>query len=470
MIRRLIRQPGFVLALVNFCLGLVWMVVIRPLDAPDEPAHLQAVMQVRTQHILPEVHYAPGNPAGKVISPPSDRDTHAYIMKHLSQLPVNDDYVLIPNESTQPPLYYLVAGSVGHFVPAAPQMVLYVARLVAILFGAATVYFCWLTAREVAPGAPVWAIASAGVVALLPQFCFNSAHASNDSTISLAATGAFYVWIRGLRHPEFDRHLFGAGATLGLALLSKLTAVALIPGLALVVLFRIFHVSPSISGFGNWLERSLRMVVGATAGTLLICAWWFIRNIFTYGEPTGMAVALRFFARRFTKADFTRPGTARDLVRYTLENLWGRFGWNDITLPQNWYHFCNGAALVLTVLSALAGIALLVMWVTTRRSPDVTWQALFVFLVVGLMLFVGYVQFNKTIAYQPQARYFFIMLLPGALLLTGGICALARTRVLRLAVVVIVLVALGLLNTLAILTVHNAGAAIGGVRANATHT
>jgi hypothetical protein len=63
-----------------------------------------------------------------------------------------------------------------------------------------------------------------------------------------------------------------------------------------------------------------------------------VRNVFTYGEPTGTNAALHFFARKFIKADFTRRRTASDLFRYTLENLWGRFGWNDITLPHEWYH------------------------------------------------------------------------------------------------------------------------------------
>src|SRR4030095_3518441 len=99
----------------------------------------------------------------------------------------------------------------------------------------------------------MWAIASGGVVALLPSLCFDSAHVSNDSTAQLTTTAAFYVWIRGLRHPEFDRRLLGAGAMLGLSLLSKLTAVALIPGLAFVILFRMFQVRPSTSCLGHWL-------------------------------------------------------------------------------------------------------------------------------------------------------------------------------------------------------------------------
>jgi 4-amino-4-deoxy-L-arabinose transferase-like glycosyltransferase len=426
-------------------------------------------MQVRKQHILPEIHYGPGKTAREIVSPPGDPETVAYIAKLRPKLPVNDDYVLVPDESWQPPLYYLAAGLVTQLVPPRPQTVLYIGRLLAVLFGAATVYFCWLATRELAPQAPMWAIASAGLVMLLPALCFDSAHVSNDSIAQLTATAAFYVWIRGLRHPEFDRRLFGAGVMLGLAILSKLTAVALIPGLALVILFRMFQVRPSALGLGDWLKRSLSMIGGAILGMVLVCGWWFVRNLFTYGEPTGTAETLRSFTGRFTKADFTLPGTARNLARYTLENLWGRFGWNDITLPQEVYRLCNGAALVLVGLSVLAAIGVFGLWVTGRRSPDpVKWQICLVFFAVASAMATAFIQFNKSIVYMPQARYFFILLLPGALLLTGGLYTLTARRALRVAALAVLFVALGLLNTLALVTVREAGVAIGGVRENLT--
>jgi 4-amino-4-deoxy-L-arabinose transferase-like glycosyltransferase len=461
---RFVRQPGLILATINFCIGAVWMVVIRPLDALDEPAHLQAIMQVRKQHILPEIHYGRGKTAAEV-TPPGDPETVAYIEKIRAKLPVNDAYVLVPDESWQPPLYYLIAGLVTQLVSPRPQIVLYIGRLIAILFGAATVYFCWLTAKELAPQAPMWATVSAGVVALLPQFCFNSAHVSNDSTVTLTATAAFYVWIRGLRYPAFDQRLLVTGAMLGLAILSKLTAVALIPGLALVILFRMVQVRPAESGWGNWLKRGLYMIAGATLGTVLVCGWWFVRNVFVYGEPTGTAETLRSFAGRFSKADFALSQTARDVLRYTLENLWGRFGWNDITLPHDVYRLCNITALVLVSLSVLAGIGVFVLSATRRRPLNlVAWQALLVFVVIGLLLFAGFIQFNKSIIYQPMARYFVILHLPGALLLTGGLYTLAARRALRMFVFSLLFMGLGLLNALALVTVIKAGPAPGGVR------
>ncbi len=429
-IRDFIGQPGFILAAINFCLGLVWMSVIPPLDAPDEPAHLEAIMQVRKEHKLPEVHFAAGSRAGEIIGSPSDAETRSYILKQRSKLPVNDEYVALPYKSVQPPLYYVSAGLVAQLVPPNPLTVLYVGRLVAILFGAASVYFCWLATRELAPRAPIWAIASAGTIALLPEFCFTNAHAANDSAVNLAATAAFDVWIRGL--------------------------------------FRMFQVRPSALGWSNWLKRALSMVAGAALGTVLVCGWWFIRNIFTYGEPSGTSAEIRLVAGNFIKADFSDPRTAGNLLRYTLESLWGRFGWNDITLHQQVYHFCNSAALLLICLSALAGIGLFGLWLTRRQAPDVaTWQLL-IFLAVGLTLLIGYIQYNAKIAYQPQARYFFILLLPGALLLTGGVYVLAARRPLRAAVCTFIFIGLAVLNALGLASIGRAGIAIGGARQHVT--
>jgi 4-amino-4-deoxy-L-arabinose transferase-like glycosyltransferase len=446
---------------------LVWIVVIPPLDAPDEPAHLKAIMQVREQHTLPQVHYARGNSAIRIASSSGDSDT--YVAKLLSTLPVNDEYVLLPYKSVQPPLYYLAAGLAAQFAPAIPQVVLYIGRLVAVLFDAVTVYLCWLAIRELIPKAPILAIASASVVALLPEICFTSAHAANDSAINLSATAAFYIWIRGLRHPEFDPYMFRAGAMLGVAFLSKLTAGVLIPGLVLLVIFRMFQVRPNFVEFHNWLRRCLHLGAGAMLGLILVCGWWFVRNIFVYGEPSGTALEVRMVSGEFIKADFSKPETAGDLVHYTLESLWGRFGWNDITLPQNVYHVCNIVALTLLCLSVVAGIGVIGLWITRRRPFNlVACQASVIFLAIGLTLLIGYIQYNARIAYQPQARYFFIVLLPGALLLTGGLYAFAWTRTMRVLAVAALLTGLTVLNGFAIATVHRAGPARGGVRSRTT--
>ncbi len=265
------RQRGSALALSSFFLILLWAGVTKPLNAPDEPAHIQAVMQIRKQHILPEVHYNPENVQTELTGHPRDDDTIAYS----SGLGRTDPWMLTPYEATQPPLYYLVAGGATLLVPPTPQSVLYLSRLVAALFGAATVYCCWAAVRELAPRAPLWAAAAAGAVALLPQFCANSASVSNDSTANFAAAAAFWIWFRGLRRPTADRWMIGAGAVLSLCVLAKLTTAALAPALGLVWLFRVFQAPPT---WRARLGRGLRLA-GARRGGRQWCAvggWYAI--------------------------------------------------------------------------------------------------------------------------------------------------------------------------------------------------
>jgi hypothetical protein len=198
---------------------------------------------------------------------------------------------------------------------------------------------------------------------------------------------------------------------------------------------------------------------------VLVSGWWFVRNLLIYGEPSGTKTELHLIAGNLVKADFSNPRTAGDLARYTLENLWGRFGWNAIMLPQRMYHFCNTAALALVCLSVLAGIGVFWLWITRKRAPNVvTWQVASIFLATGAAFLAGFIQYNAKVAYQPQARYFFLLLTPGALLLTGGLHGLAATRTLRLAAVSVLLIAFALLNALALVAVKDAGPAHGGIR------
>src|SRR5207249_2321881 len=162
--------------------SFLWVVGIRPLNAPDEPAHLQAVMQVRKQHILPEIYFDfSKSTEQEVVLTPGDPAVRDYAAQN------GISYTTTPYESRQPPLYYL---------------------------GAA----------------------------------------------------AFYVWFRGLRRPSYDPWLLRAGALLGLALLAKLTALALIPGLAVVLLARMFQTQ----GWAARLRRGLRLGLGASAAALAV--------------------------------------------------------------------------------------------------------------------------------------------------------------------------------------------------------
>ena len=76
---RRVARPGLAAAVAALWLGLLWAAAIKPLNAPDEPAYLQTVAQVRRERALPEIHFDfSRNPAGEVIGAPGDTAVRAY--------------------------------------------------------------------------------------------------------------------------------------------------------------------------------------------------------------------------------------------------------------------------------------------------------------------------------------------------------------------------------------------------------
>jgi 4-amino-4-deoxy-L-arabinose transferase-like glycosyltransferase len=427
--RRFTHQRGLALALVSFWLNLLWVAAVQPLDAPDEPAHLKAIMTFRTQLVLHEIHFVfVTTPPWSLVGTPGDPATVDYARSR----GIQDTYMLLPYESAQPPLYYLVAGIAAHLVPPNPQPVLYISRLVAALFGAGTVYFIWAATRQLAPRAPMWAVAAAGVVALLPQFCFNNATAANDSMVHCLGAASFYVWFRGLRDPNYDRWMLRAGALLGLAVLTKLTASALAPGLALVILFRIFQLGRRRPQWGARLRRGLRMAVGAGGAAGLVTSWWLVRNLITYGEPSGNRDMLRMYAGWPRHLVPTSPDDVADFLNSTWMSTWGTFGWMTRHFSEDVYVQARSISLALLALSGLALLWLLIVRpLLRRRVARLAWQPVAIMLAVSATLIAGFLQFNIAIAFQAQGRYLGLALLPGALLFTGGLYALPPGRWLK---------------------------------------
>ncbi|MDQ6693356.1 MAG: glycosyltransferase family 39 protein [Chloroflexota bacterium] len=461
--------PGSILALASLLLTLIWISAVRPLDAPDEPAHLQAIMQVRKQHVLPEVHFSFTNPQGEVVGSPGDRAVADYTAGY----GFSNRFVYLPYESSQAPLYYVVTGVLALAAPAEPQIILYLGRIVAALFGAGTVYFCWAATRQLAPDAPLWAVVVGSTVALLPQFCFNSATASNDSAVNLFSAASFYVWFRSLRDRNYDPWLLRSGVLVGLAILSKLTGLLLVPGLVLLFIFRVLRdrgqgpvempegrlASSAIDGTATrqseHTPRSLKMALGGSISALAICGWWIGRNFFVYGEPTGSQNAFQLY--RLTDAQLNLLDT--NLVLKSLvslwESTWGRYGWMDRLLPV-WLYL-----LVVPVVLSLLAATIYAVWRFTHsrhasglpRVPQHVKESIWVMLAVSLAVLLGYLQFNVTVALQAQARYLFPLLLPASLLLTAGIYLLTKNGKIRVIALALPILGLALLNAAGIVLV-----------------
>ncbi|MDQ6739725.1 MAG: DUF2142 domain-containing protein [Actinomycetota bacterium] len=410
-----------------------------------------AVMQVRVYHILPEIHYDfSSDPTGQIVNTPVDSATQEYA--HQSN--IGDAYRLGPQESFQPPLYYTLAALVSLPFPANPGTVLYLSRLVTAAFGGAMIYFCWAAVRQIAPGRPQWAVGAAGAIALLPQFCFNSSSVSNDSAVNCLAAASYYVWLHGLRDPTYDPRLLRAGALLGLAWLAKANALELIPGLTLVLLFRAFQVQHSVDRMSARLRRGLVLAAGAATSAAAVGGWLVVRNLFVYGEPTGLRDAGRFNAGKLPWFDFHDPNVQANFLQSAWESFWGVFGWFDQLLPPYLYEQARTLTVLLLGLTGLAALLLLGRVVLRRYTiPHYSWQAACVLATVAGVVIGSFLWINVKVDFQPQGRYLFLFLLPASLLWTAGLAALPG-RLLRGLALSVPIIWLAMMNLVGILVVR----------------
>ncbi|MFN8500870.1 glycosyltransferase family 39 protein [Kouleothrix sp.] len=341
------RLIGLVVAFI--ALAALYSAVVPLGEGPDEPGHAGYVFFVARERRLPDQR--------------ADE---------------------VPGEGHQPPLAYLLAAPLVAWLPAADRAIdwpanprftwapaagagparepnavahgsrefwpwsgatlgWHLARLASVAAGAATVVFTYLAAREFAGGqrraqdpdnraafalSPAsFALIAAALVALNPQFLFVSALVTNDAL--LAALSALLLWLALRRADERRRaagaggYALGLGVVLGLALLTKQSALLLAPVAGIAALDR------SLRARRGPLA-SLALLAGAT---LLVCGWWYWRNLQLYGDLFGLAV----FQAEFTTQAFDPRSLAAwgGALSQLHASFWARFGWMNVQ-PPGW--------------------------------------------------------------------------------------------------------------------------------------
>ena len=352
--RRFVPRPARALLLIvcaYAALALAYNLATPVGEAPDEPEHYAFVQYLRAEGRLP-------------MAPATSQD--GWI------------------QAKHPPLYYAVAtlvslpwdiGQLGFMANpffgfdldpssrdrAVPNALLHFSReawpyawapdiraaramrLVSTLFGLVTLSATWALARAAWPGRPALAWLATALVAFLPGFLFGSAVLSNDAAANAAAALVMLAALRLAAPGASGRDAFGAGVTLGLGLLAKLTTLPLAGLLGLALLLGALQQ-------GRW--RQLPRLVARTAlGIAMVSGWWFGLNMLRYGvdDPLGW--------KRFT-------GRAADLARSTpltdelgqfwqvqLASFWGWFGWLALPLPR--WQYAVAAALILCAVAGL---------------------------------------------------------------------------------------------------------------------
>lgn len=290
-------------------------------------------------------------------------------------------------------------------------------RLLSILFGLVTVWAAYQLGRIVA-GRKAIALGAAALVAFNPQFLFLSGVVNNDNAVTAFLSLALVILARMLVDAATTRRAVWLGVWLGLAVLSKATALAW----AIPVLY--------VLGVLGWRHRSWREAVrlgAAIIGPIVVLSgWWFLRNQLLYGDPLGYRMFLSSVSVIFTPVDFSKQQTWWEFLYLTHRTFWGHFGWLAVLLAPRWLLFFAG-------LYVLAPVGAAIGWLWRREEGSwaglrnaSAWGLLLLTVCVTVAWTLNFARTNGASAFQ--GRYLFVAFAAIAVLLVSGISAVAPER------------------------------------------
>ena len=272
------------------------------------------------------------------------------------------------------------------------------------MLGASAVYLTYRLALEVAPQRSDLALAAAALVAFNPMFLFISGSVNNDNLIVPLATLILWLVVRTLRQGWLSNgRAVVLGLLLGLAALTKLSGLALLPLTAAVLVV----VAARRRAWGALFRWGALIAVPVIA----VAGWWYLRNWQLYGDPTGLNAMLDVAGRRPELFTFQRLTSEFQGFRLSY---WGVFGGFNVIGPQLLYWFYD-----LLVLTGLAGWT---AWLARRRGQ---WRSpvaerLLVLAAWVVLVLVALIRWTAQ-TYASQGRLAFPAIGAIAILVTFGL-------------------------------------------------
>ncbi|HEY74244.1 MAG TPA: DUF2142 domain-containing protein [Thermoflexia bacterium] len=391
-------------------IGLTYSLVTPVFEAPDEVWHYAYVRYLAEERALPALIGDASGAHQEVAQPP----LYYAVAALVSGLASDDD---LPDLMWHNPGFgYQAGGAVNdnknmlihtgreRFPWRGAVLAVRLARFVSLGFGLLTVWATWGLGREAFPQRLALALGAAAAVAFHPQFLFISGVTSNDSAAAALSTAALWAIARAANRGITFRRSLAIGLLLGLAAMTKTSALLLVPLAAITLILASRQAS---LGIGHW---ALVIVPAFAVG-----GWWYLRNALLYGDPFGFRV--------HADTPWGRPAPASlDTLIAEMPRLyrsfWGAFGWGHVELPA-WVYLALGAILLASLIGW--GGALMTRRTTGRGRILLLALAWWMLVLVALLQWMRQVQ-------APHGRLLFPAIGAFAVLLVGGWASLPRPR------------------------------------------
>jgi 4-amino-4-deoxy-L-arabinose transferase-like glycosyltransferase len=452
------RRFLWALLLLFVAKGVIFTYVFPPFSGHDEVAHyayLKILMEEGRLPLVPDpVAFNEGYVAGEkptfdvipdffqkyqqYITPDWWRDNNSVIraVTYLGDyLPAGWVYT-----ANHPPLYYLLMAPVWELTDGhTPEYQLYAFRLAAIPFGLLTVLFAYLTTRRLFPGDRFLAVTVPTFVAFQPQIAYEAAMLNNDILAIVTTSACLWLIAVGLQNRFTTGLCAWLGFALGLAVLSKSTAVIVMPVIAIAVILRL-----GWKRVAEWLPKGA-LVLGITA---IMAAPWYLYMLKTYGSISALdrILTLQWWNNQDGKTlSITEQLFNQDFAWMRWKETWGWFGWRLIPLSDTFLRVLWWLTVLAMVgLAAWVALVALFRWrarsasferlralaASTDRIVTVSrWQLIGV-LAMALTCVTAYyavLQFGTTFDLT-QARYYFPAVNAGAILVMLGFRMLTPVR------------------------------------------
>ena len=436
---RRIPSAGRACLVIAFVNAAIWGFVVPPFQVPDEVAHFAYVQYLaETGKPPPQTAAAPysleeqttletlsffttiGHPSlHGVLTNQEDRFLRQVMAANRN--PVGPGG--ITSVTNQPPLYYALEAVPYWLSPSSDILTrLVLMRLLSALMAAFTVLGVFMFVRELFPRTSwAWPV-GALVVAFQPTFDFIAAGVHADNLLFLASAWLLFLLLRTYRRGMTVRSGAAIGAATAVGLLSKLTFIALTPGIALAVVLLVWRAwrderrTALLAGLAAVLVAAVPFGIyallnetawnrgGPTAGGIAAAT----ANVIVGGQPVSLNESLDYTWQIYLpRLGFMHH---RYFTHYPGWELWlngaiGHFGWLDYTFPRWVYDLGRW---VFYALSALALVSLYRLRRVAR--PLLPIFICFGVMALGLLGAIGYtgIRYKLSADHQfEQARYLF---------------------------------------------------------------